>query len=394
MDVLISSIETLTENAKKSINRPYKIETINGKLEELTKIQTEAEKILSSKEYSKEFRAQKLTEFIRLKTEYIEVLQQHKTKTLVTEDTETEPEDVKMETKEIIEYMKIIPIFTGDRKTLENFISTVQLIADSLPDTKKVSFFDFIFKNRIEAKIQNKIKQLENPQNITELLKQLQSIFRPKRTANSILSQLTRLTQGDHTIIRFSEYIETLIIELTELQTIELGESHRPTIASVNYSIALNTFKNGLNDRSIIQTLNAAKVKTFQEAIAVAEEARMSNIAHRSMHRKGTYNNQNNHGGNSRSEQANGSNKNTENRDTYNNRRTGNHDNHGNRRQYYQNNSSNQRSYNDNRNHQANRDQNWNRNRVNYVSSNNENQGNDQEPEIVNQNYAPDGQEE
>lgn len=162
MESIYNNLSTLIENAKKSLNKPYKVETIEAKLEELSKINKEAEEIISSTSYTQEQRNENLERFKELKQQYRDILDSHKDKRseaikqeqlsqaqLDQYNTQTENlhrtknynNNTNMDTKDIIEFMKIIPIFNGDRNTLDNFISTVKLIDTTLTENKKKRIF-------------------------------------------------------------------------------------------------------------------------------------------------------------------------------------------------------------------------------------------------------------
>lgn len=389
MEPLLSSIETLIENAKKSLNKPYKLSTITTKLEELQKLQLQAEKLLCSDEYSKEERSIKLGIFIQLKNKYTDVLEQHKRQGLYTEDEGEEQttyqntthtqQTTNMDTKELLEYMKIIPVFTGDRRNLESFVTTIEIIDETLIDTKRQSFFNFIYKTRIDKRIQQRIQQLGNPKNLKETIAYLNTICKPKRTVNTILNQLSGLTQGEHSITKFGEYIENLTTELTDIQTLNSEPQYRAHTASLNYTIALNTFTNGLSDRNIRQTLDARGVKTFQEAVLLAEELRVKNIARNRNYQRRT----NTTNGNQ--QQNNHNNRRNEN---YKDPNYGRQKNYNNDNRRYQNNN-NHGNYNNNRYGQPSTS-----NRINCINKDEQTQENYKEPEIVESSYSPEGQEE
>lgn len=420
MESIYNNLSTLIENAKKSLNKPYKVETIEAKLEELSKINKEAEEIISSTSYTQEQRNENLNKFKELKQQYRDILDSHKDKRseaikqeqlsqaqLDQGNTQTENlhitknynNSTNMDTKDIIEFMKIIPIFNGDRNTLDNFISTVNMIDNTLTENKKKGFFEFIYTTRLDKKTQNKVKQSGIPTNTEQILNKLKTIFKPKKTANTILNELTKLTQNSHSITKFGEYIETLIGELTELQTLDIGEQHRTTITAINYNIGFNTFKNGLNDRNIIQTIEASRVKTLQEAITLAEEVKSDNKTQQILYQstqRNNYRNRNN---------SNNYQNNPKNNNNNNNNQNYNRDNNNNKEKHNMNRNkqSNNNRYNDNKNRNDYNRNNYRRNNQGYnqnihcVNENNystDNPENFSDPEVVEQNYPPEGQEE
>lgn len=78
-----------------------------------------------------------------------------------------------------------------------------------------------------------------------------------------ILKELTSLVQSE-SIRKFADSVETLTMELNELQVETLGEANRDAISSANAMIAFNVFKNGLKNREIVRTIEASRKKTLQ----------------------------------------------------------------------------------------------------------------------------------
>lgn len=431
MESIYKRLNNNIENAKKALNKPYKLETIDEKFTELGTLTAEAENTLLSSIYSEEQRVANLDKFKELKRSYKEILDTHRRKRFAlltqekTQDNKTleiphssqnTQNQYTMDTRDIIQYMKIIPIFTGDKQTLDNFISTVKLIDNTLTTEQKVTFFDFIYTTRLDKKTQNRVKQLGIPTSTDQVLTKLRTIFKPSRTANTLLNELTNLTQNTHSITKYGEYIESLISELTEIQILKLGEEHRNTVTAINYEIAFNTFKNGLNDRQIIQTIEASRVKTLQEARILAEEVRTTNktqrILYQNAQRRNNRNSNANNGNNTQNSNNNNRSNNNYNRNNnrnnnnYNRNHQNNNSNNHNNNNHRNNQSNNRNSYNNNRNNQ-NRNRNIHRignddntnednyNEDNYNEENyNDNQGNLNDPEIDEQTYSPEGQDE
>lgn len=93
----------------------------------------------------------------------------------------------------------------------------------------------------MDIKIQNKLKQNGIPTNVTQLIDGLRTTFRIKKTPNTILNELTKVTQGNLSIAKFVDNIENLIPELNELQITELGETVRDVISNIDFKIGFNS---------------------------------------------------------------------------------------------------------------------------------------------------------
>lgn len=70
-----------------------------------------------------------------------------------------------------------------------------------------------------------------------------------------MLTELTKITEGNSNIAKFVENFEKIVTDLNELQITGLGETSRSIITDINYKIAFNSFKNGFNGRGIIRTI-------------------------------------------------------------------------------------------------------------------------------------------
>ena len=77
MKCIIRSIESIISNAKKSLNRPYTIETVKAKRTELEKLQKELEDIAVEEKVPIEISREILQKFEILQEEALELLVQH-----------------------------------------------------------------------------------------------------------------------------------------------------------------------------------------------------------------------------------------------------------------------------------------------------------------------------
>ena len=63
---------------------------------------------------------------------------------------------------ELASYSKLVPVFSGVKEELSIFIANLELLNDTIELEKLPSFFNFIFKTKLTAGVQNRVKQGTN----------------------------------------------------------------------------------------------------------------------------------------------------------------------------------------------------------------------------------------
>lgn len=180
--------------------------------------------------------------------------------------------DIPLDINELSSVSKLIPSFNGNKEEINWFLASLEIVNAGIATTKQKSLFSFVFNTKLDDMVQNRVKQISVPTNISKLLINLRQAYKPKKSPNVLLNELTSIVQLQDTIKKFAIKIETLVSELNEVQIANLGEESREIVTKSNSVIAFNSFKNGLKDREIIKTIEASRVKTFAEAVAIAEE--------------------------------------------------------------------------------------------------------------------------
>jgi Retrotransposon gag protein len=166
---------------------------------------------------------------------------------------------------------KIIPEFAGDYRSINNFVNLIEFYHDTLKEQDKPKLVKFILLTKFSSKAQNKIGSTTDISTFNELKLTLLKTFKSPKNSLMIHSELVRTKQNGQSLGQYIEKIETLIAELNSLQINELGVGSKDVIMKLNDQIALNTFKQGLNDR-IRPTIFAAQPKTFNDAKSLASE--------------------------------------------------------------------------------------------------------------------------
>lgn len=246
------------------MNQPYSKETIEDKIREIQELENKYEEYLGSTNKDED---DLVSDFKQLKDEAISTLKIHidkrKQKAVVIMTT--------LDLNELSQIKKFIPIFDGKKEELHDFVANLKLVHSTIEAGKRQSFFSFIFESRLTLRVQNRVKQVSVPTTVEGLITTLTTSYKPIKTANSVLNELTRIVQKNNNLTGFAERIESLVTELNEIQIAEAGETHRSSITTTNNNIAFNSFINGLTDPQILAAIDASRVQTFSQALEIAE---------------------------------------------------------------------------------------------------------------------------
>lgn len=261
MEEYITELKELLRTLKKNPGRTYSEKTIQNKLEYIQEVKENFNTAKTEEEDDETIVALKL-EFDRI----YETIKEYLIKT---------PKEVTMtnlDMNELTAIIKLVPIFSGKREELQNFVTNLEIVAGTIAVEKQASFFGFIFKSRLDLRVQNRVKQGEVPTSIASLIESLKRAYKPLKSANNILSEITHIKQKGDNVMGFAGKIENLVTELNEIQISEEGETQRAAIISTNRRIAFNAFINGLVDPQLVSTIDASQVTTFAEAVIIAEK--------------------------------------------------------------------------------------------------------------------------
>lgn len=266
MEKELESLQLIISNAKKSLNRPYSIETIEDKKKEIQNLESIFEEHL--KTIQDDQKSEISTKFIAYKEKAYSVLDQH----IEKRNNKTVLIMANLDMNELATIVKLVPIFTGKIDELHGFITNLNSVYQIVDTAKRNSFFTFISNNRLDLRVQNRIKQHSIPKTIEELISVLKQIYKPTKTSNSVLNELTKIVQKGDNVTGFATKIESLVAELNEIQIATAGEENRNVILTNNSHIAFNSFMNGLKNPQVISTIHASQVNTFSEAVSIAQK--------------------------------------------------------------------------------------------------------------------------
>ena len=169
------------------------------------------------------------------------------------------------------EIIKVLPIFTGEHKDLENFLNLLKLLYDQLKIADQPKLITLVLTVKISDNVRSKISVEETPDTFKKLKDLFNKIFCSKRSALEIQSELFKTKQTgkiDNYIIK----IENLVSELNNIQKRNLVDADEKTIHKLSDQLALNAFKEGLLEE-LKPTVLASRPKSLAEAAQIASEA-------------------------------------------------------------------------------------------------------------------------
>lgn len=227
MEEILNELKIITANAKRKVNQPYSKETVENKRKEIVDLETKYKEYLVA---AGEGTENLTVVFEQLKEEAINTLDIHLNKRVQKPATIM----TNLDLNELSLISKFIPIFNGKKEDLHNFISNLELVHQTIAEEKKQSFFTFVFGSRLELKVQNRVKQSSVPTTVEDLITALKASYGPTKSANTILNELTKISQRNNNLSGFATKIETLVTELNEIQITEEGETNRSSIMNTN----------------------------------------------------------------------------------------------------------------------------------------------------------------
>lgn len=171
----------------------------------------------------------------------------------------------------IADVVKILPVFNGEHRELENFLNLVKLIHDTLKQVEKEKLITLILAVKISDTVRSKIALEDKLITFDQLKICFERIFISRRTALEIQSEICRIRQTGK-IECYIAQIESLVTELNLVQKRSLQDADCKTIYKISDQIGLNAFKEGLIEK-LKPTVIASRPKTLSQAIEIARDA-------------------------------------------------------------------------------------------------------------------------
>lgn len=307
---IIHELKTLLETFKNQRNHKFSTRVFNNKLKKLNTLKTnftDKENNLRLQKFDLKIIVEYKTKFFDLFKEAKEILNGCKDEAISnnscssdsdenadgTDNSNSEldntvvSESSTMSAFNVIECLKVIPFFNGDKPAeYTSFLELVRYIYESLNNDDKKKLIEFVSSVKISESVKNKLCHLPKPENFDSLKQNFESVFACQKNPLKLQSELSKEFQGNRSIKDFASSIETLISQLNSVQIKAQGADNRNIICKLNDEVALNSFKNGINSH-LKPTIFAAQPKTFSEAVKLAEEIEVpkSNVSHFQLHK-------------------------------------------------------------------------------------------------------------
>jgi hypothetical protein len=164
----------------------------------------------------------------------------------------------------------LIPIMDGTQEVTERIIDGIEMYETCLEsDNCKKMLISFILKTRVNKSAKLKLKQ--KYESITELILDMKTYLLTKKSASSLLSQLSNITQRDMSVKEFGDAIEDMFVNLTISQA-NNNENAYEILRPLNESMAVKRFADGLRNRRLGTVISARDYGNLKDAIRAAED--------------------------------------------------------------------------------------------------------------------------
>lgn len=397
VDNNIELLTTLKGNLAKSINNPFRLETLQAKLNFAENLYEEIQTSLvhSESNYSENqlvflTKASRnlIAEIRRLISLIADRLHYKIAKPKSAKMTEPPPKF------NLGLALKLVEKYDGDAVTLQNFIETIELLRDESTDIAEAILIKFI-KSRLTGAAHGAI---DTAATIAEDIDALKAKFSVKLTPKAVEAEM-RLVKQRNSIADYGAEIDKLAAKLSAAYVSNKTFATEAAASSIVQPIAVDVFISGLKNSAQAFLVKARNPTTLNVAISHALEStpvqndattlwftREGNSRHQGNNNRGNNRYNNNNRGNSRQgNNFHGNNHGNSNRNNHNNRnrRNNNFNNDNNNFQRQ-----NDRRYNNNNNYGNNQNRNQNNNNNNHPNYNNFNTQNVRVTEPVAQNSS------
>ena len=177
---------------------------------------------------------------------------------------------IKMSALNISVMLKIVPFFDGNSEDLHKFCTCANIIWSPLKEKSDKSLFLELIKSKLCGKAYEIVKYTDF-ENWEDLKLALSKQFIQRRSQGTVSSELIEINQNKNENIRsFADKIEKLLKELNEICIEKQGRANAKVILSMNESIALNSFENGIHEpiRTIVKSHKFSSLsKSIEQAL-------------------------------------------------------------------------------------------------------------------------------
>lgn len=293
---IITELENLKTNLKKSINRLVEKSYVDDKLEKLQSLKNRVNEI------SEQLQEKETKDIVDLKSKFFALIEENsnilkKLKIKETQIIQEEAQFSKMATFDMSLVGKNLQMFSGKFKFLDDFLTQTELLNDLIKPEERQIFIKYVYNFKLTTQVRSILGRSNKPTTFHELKIALESAYPNPRTLQQVLSELGAVKQHNCNITEFREKIAELSDQLSAFEIKALPnatQEAKDVIYKVSDSLALNTFMKGVN-ADYKQILLSNVPKTLNEAVERCMTAERINCTEeKSVYYMKNHNNNNN----------------------------------------------------------------------------------------------------
>lgn len=180
----------------------------------------------------------------------------------------------KMESFQLKTASILIPAMDGKEDTTEKMIQGIEMYDSCLtkPEDKKL-LISFVIKTRLTKTAKLKLKTEYS--SVADLIKDIRCFLLTKKSANSLMMQLNKITQNEMSISEYGTKLEELFVELTISQA-GTDDATSAILRPINEKLAIKRFSDGLRNRRLGTIIAARDYQELKDAIRAAEDEESS----------------------------------------------------------------------------------------------------------------------
>lgn len=184
----------------------------------------------------------------------------------------------------------LIPVMDGKLETTEKLIDAIELYLGCNKEDEKLLII-FILKTRLNKYAKLKLKQEYDT--LKNLIIDMRKFLLIKKSATSLITQLSNCRQNNISIDQYGTKIEELFSELTISQADGNAKAYE-VLRPINEKLAIKKFSDGLNNKRLGIIMAARNYENLQEAVRAAQDEQLERPTSprgHLMHARGRYQN-------------------------------------------------------------------------------------------------------
>ncbi|KAL0879125.1 hypothetical protein ABMA27_004076 [Loxostege sticticalis] len=179
--------------------------------------------------------------------------------------------------------ISLLPAMTGQEKVTKQLIDSILLYKSMISTSAENQLIQFVLKTRLSESAKLRLKT--NYSSVEALVSDIRKYLLPKKSPESIQSQLYQAKQGRRSIENFGSELEELFVNLTLAQADE-DQSKFEVLRPINEKAAIKRFADGLSDPRLSTIIASRQFTSLPEAIrtAIDEQVSSSQCREQAMH--------------------------------------------------------------------------------------------------------------